>query len=62
MAAVVEAYKELSSLVTELLLREIKLNISLDFISQSYFTMSRAIRLSETHISWKYLLKKNFYK
>ena len=51
MAAVVEAYKELSSLVTELLLREIKLNISLAFISQSYFTMSRAIRLSETHIS-----------
>ena len=51
MAAVVEAYKQLSSIVTELLLRKRKLNTSLAFISQSYFKMSRDIRLSATHIS-----------
>ena len=62
MAAVMEAYKQLSSIVTELLLRKRKLNTSLAFISQSYFKMSRDIRLSVTHISWKYLLKENFYK
>ena len=51
MAAVMEAYKQLSSIVTELLLRKRKLNTSLAFISQSYFKMSRDIRLSVTHIS-----------
>ena len=51
MAAVMEAYKQLSSIVTELLLRKRKLNTSLAFISQSYFKMSRDIRLNVTHIS-----------
>ena len=36
-------------LVTELFIRVRKLNISLDFITQSYFAVPKNIRLSSTH-------------
>ena len=41
--------KKLSPIVTELFLRGRKLNISLVFISQSYFKVSKTIRLNVTH-------------
>ena len=48
MIADMEANKKLSPIVTELFLRRRKLNISLDFISQSYFEMPKDIRLNAT--------------
>ena len=44
-----ESNKKLSSVATELLLRGRKLNISILFISQSYFKVSITIRLNATH-------------
>ena len=44
-----ESNKKLSPIVTELYLRGRKLNISLVFISQSYFIVPKAIRLNATH-------------
>ena len=44
-----ESNKKLSPIVTELLLRERNLNISLVFISQSYFKLLKTIRLNATH-------------
>ena len=44
-----ECNKKLSPIVTELFLRGKKLNISLVFISQSYFKMPKTIRLNTTH-------------
>ena len=44
MIADMEANKKLSNVVTELLLRERKLNISFVFMSQSYFKVSKAIK------------------
>ena len=45
-----EATKQLHAIVTELfLIRERKLNISLAFISQSYFKMLKTIKLNATH-------------
>ena len=41
--------KKLSPIVTELFFRGRKLNISLVFISQSYFKMSKVIRLNATN-------------
>ena len=41
--------KKLSPIVTELFLRGRKLNISLIFISQSYFKVPKTIRLNTTH-------------
>ena len=41
--------KKLSSVVTELFLREKKLNVSTVFITQSYFQVSRDIRIICTH-------------
>ena len=41
--------KKLNSIVTELLIRGKKLNISLVFISQSYFKVPKDIRLNTTH-------------
>ena len=40
-----ESNKKLSSIVTELFLREIKLIILLAFTSQSYFKVSKSVRL-----------------
>ena len=44
-----ESNKKLSPKVTELFLRGRKLNISLVFISQSYFKVPKTIRLNATH-------------
>ena len=44
-----ESNKKLSPVATELLLRGRKLNISIVFISQSYFKVSITIRLNATH-------------
>ena len=41
--------KNLSPIATELFLRGRKLNISLIFISQSYFKVPKTIRLNTTH-------------
>ena len=41
--------KKLSPIITELILRKRKLNISLVFMSRSYFKVYRTIRLNPTH-------------
>ena len=41
--------EKLNPIVTELFIRERKLNISLDFITQSYFAVPKNIRLNSTH-------------
>ena len=41
--------KKLDSIVTELLIRGRKLNISLVFITQSYFKVQKDVRLNATH-------------
>ena len=43
--------KELNPIVTELFIRGRKLNISLVFITQSYFDVRKNIRLNSTHYS-----------
>ena len=47
--------KKLNSIVTELFIRGRKLNISLVFNTQSYFKVSKDVRLNTTH----FLLQKN---
>ena len=41
--------KKLNSIVTELFIRSRKLNISLVFITQSYFKVPKDVRLNTTH-------------
>ena len=41
--------KKLKSIVTELFIRGRKLNISLVFITQSYFKVPKDVRLNTTH-------------
>ena len=41
--------KKLNSIVTELFIRDRKLNISLVFITQSYFKFPKDVRLNTTH-------------
>ena len=41
--------KKINSIVTELFIRGRKLNISLVFISQSYFKVPKDVRLNTTH-------------
>ena len=41
--------KKLNSIITKLFIRERKLNISLVFIAQSYFKVSKDVRLNSTH-------------
>ena len=41
--------KKLNSIVTELFIRDRKLNIYLDFIIQSYFKVPKNVRLNTTH-------------
>ena len=41
--------KKLDSIVTELFIRGRKLNISLVFITQSYFKVQKDVRLNATH-------------
>ena len=49
MIADMESNKKLSPIVTELFLRGRKFNISLVFISQSYFKVPKTRRLNATH-------------
>ena len=63
MTADLESNKKLSPIVTELFLRGRKLNVSLVFISQSYFKLPKTIRLNVTIIlSQRFLRKENFNK
>ena len=43
--------KKLNPIVTELFIRSRKLNISLFFITQSYFAVPKDVRLNSTHYS-----------
>ena len=56
--------KKLNSIVTELFIRGRKLNISLVFITQSYFKIPKDVRLKTTHffLSQKFQIKANFNK
>ena len=55
--------KKLNSIVTELFIRGRKLNISLAFITQSYFKVPKDIRLNASHfLLQKSLIKENFNK
>ena len=49
MIADMESIKKLSPIVTELFLRGSNLNISVVFVSQSYFKVPETIRLNATH-------------
>ena len=49
MIANMEPNKKLSPIVTEFFLRERQLNISLVFISQSYFIAPKTVRINATH-------------
>ena len=50
--------KKLSSVVTELFIRDTKLNISLVFIRQSYFKVTKDVRINTTHFFIKKILNK----
>ena len=53
--------KKLNSIVTELFIRGRKLNISLIFITQSYFKVRKDVRLNATHfLSQKLKIEENF--
>ena len=55
--------KKLNSIVTELFIRGRKLNISLVFITQSYFKVPKDVRLNSTHFFiMKIPIKENFNK
>ena len=41
--------KKLNPIVTELFIKDRKLNISIVFITQSYFSVPKNIRLNSTH-------------
>ena len=41
--------KKLGQVVTELFIRDRKINISIVFITQSYFKVSKDVRLNSTH-------------
>ena len=41
--------KKLNPLIAELFIKDRKLNISLDFVTQSYFAVPKSIRLNSTH-------------
>ena len=50
-----------TKIVTTLFSRGRKLNISLVFITQSYFKVSKDVRRNSTHFSlWKFQIKENF--
>ena len=50
--------KKLNSIVPELFIRGTKLNISLVFITQSYFKVSKNVRLNTTHFFITKMLSK----
>ena len=45
--------KKLNSVVTELFIRGRKLNISIVFITQSYFKVPKDVRLNTTHFFYR---------
>ena len=56
-------HKKLDSVVTELFIRGRKLNISLVFITQSYFKIRKDVRLNTSHfLLQKFQIKENFDK
>ena len=55
--------KKLNSVVTELFIRGKKLNISIVFITQSYFKAPKDVKLISTHFFLrKFQIKENFSK
>ena len=55
--------KKLNSIVTELFIRGKKLNISIVFITQSYFKAPKDVKLISTHFFLrKFQIKENFSK
>ena len=55
--------KKLNSIVTELFIRDRKLNISIVFITQSYFNVPKDVRLNTSlFLSQKFQIKENFNK
>ena len=55
--------KKLNSIVTELFIRGRKLNISLAFITQSYFKVAKDVTLNTTHfLSQKFQIEENLNK
>ena len=58
--------KKLNPIVTKLLIRGRKLNISIVFITQSYYSLPKNIRLNSTHYLkcnwWKFQTDENFNK
>ena len=55
--------KKLDSMVTELFIRGRKLNISLVFITESYFKVPKDVRLNTTHfLSQKFQIDERFKK
>ena len=63
MIADIISNKKLNPLVTELFIEGRKLNISIVFITQSYFKVSKEVRLNSTFfLLWKFQTKENFNK
>ena len=54
--------KKISSVVTELFVRGRKLNISLVFITQSYFKVPKDVRLNSSHFFIMKIPKKENFK
>ena len=55
--------KKINSVVTECFTRGRKLNISVVFITQSYFKVPKEVRLNTTHfLLWKFQMKEIFNK
>ena len=54
--------KKLNPIATELFIRGRKLNISLVFITQSYFAVPKTVRLNYTILLSKFHTNKNFNK
>ena len=62
-ADMINNLKKLSSVVTELFVSGIKINISIAFIIQSYFEGSKDFKLNSPHfLSWKFQIKYNLNK
>ena len=54
--------KKINSIVTELFIRGGKLNISIFFITQSYFKVPKDVRLNTTHCFMTKTSKENLNK
>ena len=55
---IADMIKKLNSIVTELFIRGRELNISIAFITQSYFKVSNNVRLNSTHFFIMKILNK----